>query len=209
MFSPGTYHRHPCKSSVKGKARVGCSRSGERVVNPIRSCRCARRPLGGGFLHSAEPDIHLLPRSPWSRRRRLSLGSLPVPKQFEESLGSCLRRPAGDLRDLAACASILILMFFPSQEGFYAAVRFVGTQPRARNPYCIFLQPASRPPSSVPQRARPDCRSRVAVPFREAGPARHCSAEPVGPPPPAPAVLIAGVRALHPPAGIGSLRSIA
>jgi hypothetical protein len=30
----------------------------------------------------------------------------------EESLGSRLRRPAGNLRDLAACASETILMFF-------------------------------------------------------------------------------------------------
>jgi hypothetical protein len=52
----------------------------------------------------AEPDIHLLPQAPKSRRRRLSLCSLPVPKQFEESLGSCLLRPAGHLRDLAVCA---------------------------------------------------------------------------------------------------------
>ena len=47
-----------------------------------------------------------------SRRRRLSWCSLPVPKQSEGSLGSCLRRPAGDVRDLAVCASKSILMFF-------------------------------------------------------------------------------------------------
>jgi hypothetical protein len=68
----------------------------------------------------AEPDIHLLPRAAKSRRRRLSLCSLPVPKQSEESLESCLRRPAGDVRDLAACASsdpdISLL-----RKGFYAA----------------------------------------------------------------------------------------
>jgi hypothetical protein len=70
----------------------------------IRIC-CARMPLGGGSCILAEPDIHLLPQAPNSRRRRLSLCSLPVPKQSEESLGSCLRRPAGNLRDLAVCAS--------------------------------------------------------------------------------------------------------
>jgi hypothetical protein len=69
----------------------------------IRIC-CARMPLGGGSCILAEPDIHLLPQAPNRRRRRLSLCSLPVPKQSEESLGSCLRRPAGNLRDLAVCA---------------------------------------------------------------------------------------------------------
>ena len=57
-----------------------------------------------GSCIQAEPDIHLLPRACFGRRRRLSLCSLPVPKQLEESLGSNLRRPDGDLRDLAACA---------------------------------------------------------------------------------------------------------
>src|SRR3569833_295272 len=36
----------------------------------------------------AEPDIHLRPRAPGSCRRRLSVCSLPVPKQFVESLKS-------------------------------------------------------------------------------------------------------------------------
>lgn len=53
----------------------------------------------------AEPDIHLRSKTPQSPRRRLSLCSLPVPKQMVDSLGSCLRRPADQLRDLAACAS--------------------------------------------------------------------------------------------------------
>src|SRR5436305_10187823 len=39
------------------------------------------------FLRSAEPDIHLLSRALKSLHRRLSLCSLPVPKQFVESLG--------------------------------------------------------------------------------------------------------------------------
>jgi hypothetical protein len=34
------------------------------------------------FLHSAEPDIHLLSRAPKSRNRRLSLCSLPAPKDW-------------------------------------------------------------------------------------------------------------------------------
>ena len=57
---------------------------------------------GSCFL--AEPDIHLLSETPKSPHRRLSLCSLPVPKQTEGSLWSCLRRSARHLRDLAACA---------------------------------------------------------------------------------------------------------
>lgn len=58
----------------------------------------------GGSCSLAEPDIHLLPQAGKSHRRRLSLCSLPVPKQCEESLGSFLRRPGDLLQDLAACA---------------------------------------------------------------------------------------------------------
>ena len=53
----------------------------------------------------AGPDIHLLPQTPKSHCRRLSLCSLPVPKQLERGLGSRLLRPGGQLQDLAACAS--------------------------------------------------------------------------------------------------------
>jgi hypothetical protein len=38
------------------------------------------------------------------RHRRLSLCSLPAPKQTDGSLGSCLRRSARHLRGLAVCA---------------------------------------------------------------------------------------------------------
>ena len=60
----------------------------------------------------AEPDIHLLPQAPKSRRRRLSLCSLPVPKQCEVSLKSFLRCPGDLLQDLAACASNDLVLFF-------------------------------------------------------------------------------------------------
>ena len=44
------------------------------------------------------------------RRRRLSLCSLPVPTQFGESLGSTgLLRSVGYRRDLAVCASMILL----------------------------------------------------------------------------------------------------
>ena len=44
----------------------------------------------GGPCIPAGPDIHLLSKTPKSPHRRLSLCSLPVPKQFEESLGSSI-----------------------------------------------------------------------------------------------------------------------
>jgi|HubBroStandDraft_2_1064218.scaffolds.fasta_scaffold206972_2 hypothetical protein len=108
---------------VNRKARVFRPRTGERVTGSIGNCRCARSPLGGWFLHSAEPDIHLLPQASMGRRRRLSLCCLRVPKQYEESLVSRLRRPAGHLRDLAACASIPDVFPFPGRVVYAAAVR--------------------------------------------------------------------------------------
>jgi hypothetical protein len=47
-------------------------------------------PLGWWSLHPAGPDIHLLSKTPRNPHRRLSLCSLPVPKQFGESLGSLI-----------------------------------------------------------------------------------------------------------------------
>jgi hypothetical protein len=61
----------------------------------------------------AGPDIHLLPQAPKSHHRRLSLCSLPVLKQCEESLGSFLRRPGDLVQDLAACASIDLVFVLP------------------------------------------------------------------------------------------------
>jgi hypothetical protein len=69
------------------KARVARARSGERANQQFRmfyAQQCASRHR---FLRSAEPDIHLRSRAPKSIHRILSLCSLPVPKQFVESLG--------------------------------------------------------------------------------------------------------------------------
>ena len=52
----------------------------------------------------AEPDIHSLSRVVEDLHRRLSMCSLPVLKQFGESLRSDLRRSVGNGQDLAACA---------------------------------------------------------------------------------------------------------
>ena len=46
--------------------------------------------LSAMVLAFAEPDIHSRSRAGEGRHRRLSLGSLPVLKQFEESLGSLI-----------------------------------------------------------------------------------------------------------------------
>jgi hypothetical protein len=99
-------HRHPCKSlsrekhesSVRALESALLVRSG---AAPAHVCLSA----GGSCILQNRTSICCL-RLRKSRRRRLSLDSLPVPKQFEESHGSRLRRPAGNLRDLAACASI-------------------------------------------------------------------------------------------------------
>ena len=114
--------RLPCKSLVNEKARDSCTRSGERVVAVIRTCRSRTFCLSAdGSCVYAEPDIHVRSRAAKSCHRRLSLCSLPVPKQLVESLGSCLRRPAGHLRDLAACASSNPDVFPFFRKGFYTA----------------------------------------------------------------------------------------
>ena len=134
----------------------------------------------------AEPDIHLLPQAPKSRRRRLSLCSLPVPKQFEESLGSCLLRPAGNLRDLAVCASCDPDVF-PLLGRVSTLPRFAGTRRQARSPCSVSPRPACGPPSCAQRPVWPDCCCLAAVLSRRATQVRHCSAEPVWLPPPAPA----------------------
>jgi hypothetical protein len=56
-----------------------------RIFPTRSSCLSA-----GGPCIPAGPDIHLLSKTPKSPHRRLSLCSLPVPKQFGESLGSSI-----------------------------------------------------------------------------------------------------------------------
>ena len=66
------------------------ARSGERASHHFQDAQRATYASRHRFLRSAEPDIHLLSQTPRSRHRRLSLCSLPVPKQFVESLGSLI-----------------------------------------------------------------------------------------------------------------------
>ena len=72
--------------------RRGCPRHARESVqvNSPRMFHTQKYASRHRFLRSAEPDIHLLSQAPKSRHRRLSLCSLPVPKQFVESLGSLI-----------------------------------------------------------------------------------------------------------------------
>jgi len=79
--------RPPCKSLSREKTILLTRATEERaklshLKNP-QFASCASRPW---FLPSQ--DIHLLSRARWGLHRRLSLCSLPVPKQSEESLRS-------------------------------------------------------------------------------------------------------------------------
>src|SRR3982074_2218925 len=84
-----------CSSQVTGihvsfcqqKSTGFSGRAQESAIGLIRICRYATVPLGWWFLLSAEPDIHLLSETPKSPHRRLSLCSLPVPKQTEGASG--------------------------------------------------------------------------------------------------------------------------
>src|ERR1700693_1575253 len=85
---PGS--RHPCKSLSRGKHSSPDARFGGARTNVPASIRSSHLCLSAVVPAFAEPDIHSLSRAPEGRHRRLSLCSLPVLKQFEESLGSVI-----------------------------------------------------------------------------------------------------------------------
>ena len=86
----------------------------------IRIRGYATVPLGWWFLLSAEPDIHLLSETLKSPHRRLSLCSLPVPKQTEGASGvASVAQPV--ICGTWQPAHRMILMFFHSLGGFHAA----------------------------------------------------------------------------------------
>jgi hypothetical protein len=102
------------------KHKIFWVRSGERAIRLIKICRYATVPLGWWFLLSAEPDIHLLSETPKSPHRRLSLCSLPVPKQTEGASGvASVAQPV--ICGTWQPAHRMILMFFHSWESFHAA----------------------------------------------------------------------------------------
>ena len=101
----------------QGKTRDLRARSGERA---LRGSGSSLRTSASRLVVPAPagPDIHLLSRAPKSLHRRLSLCSLPVPKQFEESLRSETSfAQSPNVRDLAACASIDPDVFVLSLSG--------------------------------------------------------------------------------------------
>ena len=81
------------------------------VLASIRSSHLCLSAVVPAF---AEPDIHSLSRAGEGRHRRLSLGSLPVLKQFEESLGSLISVAQSANGRTWQPAFCVILMFSPA-----------------------------------------------------------------------------------------------
>jgi hypothetical protein len=106
--------RHPCKSLSRENRTLLTRATEERALPKLpepAAARVASRRLVPAF---AEPDIHSLSRAGEGRHRRLSLCSLPVLKQFEESLGSLIsvaQSANGRTWQPALC---VILMFSPA-----------------------------------------------------------------------------------------------
>ena len=91
---------------------------GERAFGLIRTFLTQPLPLGWWFLLTAEPDIHLLSKAPESPHRRLSLCSLPVPKQFERASGVCTPSLSRLTAGPGSLRIGIILMFFYSTGSF-------------------------------------------------------------------------------------------
>ena len=107
--------RHPCKS-VSSEKRTISGRALESALHDvIRTYPYAVVASRLMVPALAEPDIHLLSKTPRSPHRRLSLCSLPVPKQFGESLWSLMsfaQSPTGGTWQ-PAHRMILMFLFFP------------------------------------------------------------------------------------------------
>ncbi len=97
---------HPCKSLSREKTTLPTRATEERAKSIMQNSAASHVCLSACWLlPSAEPDIHSLSRAPKGLHRRLSLCSLPVPKQSEGSLWSLIFvAQSANLRDLAACA---------------------------------------------------------------------------------------------------------
>jgi hypothetical protein len=103
---------HVHVSLCQEEREISCSALGERARLPLPESPSSLVRLSAVVPAFAEPDIHSLSQVPADRHRRLSLCSLPVPKQFEGSLRRILRRSVGYRQDLAACAlwdSVVVL----------------------------------------------------------------------------------------------------
>jgi len=88
--SPFPVGRLPCKSLSRGNT-VLLTRASEERARAHSSASTARTLCLSAVVPAfAEPDIHSLSQVPKDRHRRLSGCSLPVLKQFGESLGSLI-----------------------------------------------------------------------------------------------------------------------
>ena len=119
------------------------ARSGEGAFHGSGSSAAHECLTAGGPCFPAGPDIHLQSETPKSPHRRLSLCSLPVPKQFGVSLGSELPCPVADIHDLAVCASMNpdVFVFSFIRKGFYAAA--VDLNSSAGTKFCFLRSTAS------------------------------------------------------------------
>ena len=141
-------------------------------------------PLGHDSCSRAEPDIHLQPRAPRSRRRRLSLCSLPVPKQFVVSLRSLISFAQWPTCRTWQSAHGIILMFFILRQVFTLPL-CLRTPRQARNPVVCVQPRADRQQSSLPPPAWRGCDCLSASPFRKSEPVRGTAWAPASRPPPA------------------------
>jgi len=80
----------PCKSLSREKKILLTRASEERALLSLSEPAASHVCLSAVVPAFAEPDIHSLSQVHADRHRRLSVCSLPVPKQFEESLGSLI-----------------------------------------------------------------------------------------------------------------------
>ena len=107
--------RHPCKSVSSEKHTISGRALESALHDVIRTFPYAAFASRLMVPALAEPDIHLLSKASGSPHRRLSLCSLPVPKQFGESLWSVIslaQSPTGRTWQ-PAHRRILMFLFFP------------------------------------------------------------------------------------------------
>jgi hypothetical protein len=103
------------KHKIPGRAQESAQHG---VIRTFPSAAVASRLVVPAL---AEPDIHLLSKTPKSPHRRWSLCSLPVPKQFGESLRSVTsiaQSPTGGTWQ-PAHRRILMFLFFHYWKRFF------------------------------------------------------------------------------------------
>ena len=133
----------------------------------------------------AGPDIHLQSETPKSPHRRLSLCSLPVPKQTNVASEVAFLAQPTNCRTWQPAHRVIPFLFFLYKEGFF---KLLPCRPKfrpARSLVPFGPRPACRPPVSWPRRVLPDSSSRAAALFREPGPTRESTLEPIWLLPPA------------------------